>query len=80
MTRENARFHLIWGALLLMAGIGVFFRIPQVMPRIRGMAQLAAVSGFVQFCFYLMGILLVGGGARKILYSYRALSGREPNS
>jgi hypothetical protein len=79
MTREKAKLHLIWGSLLLLAGIGVFFRIPQVMPRIRTMAQLAAVSGFVQFCFYLMGVLLVGGGARKVFLSYRLLSGNPPD-
>jgi hypothetical protein len=80
MTREKAKFHLIWGLALLLAGIGVFFRIPQVMPRVREIAQLAAVIGFVQFCFYLMGILLVGGGARKIYYSYRVLYQRGPDA
>jgi len=73
MTREKAKFHLIWGLALLLAGIGVFFRIPQVMPRIREIAQLAPMTGFVRFCFYLMGVLLVGGGAKKIYDSYRAL-------
>jgi hypothetical protein len=73
MTREKAKLHLFWGAALLLMGVGVFFRIPQVMPRVREIAQLAPIGGFVQFCFYFMGALLVGGGARKIYLSTRAL-------
>jgi hypothetical protein len=73
ISREKAKLHLIWGAALLLMGIGVFFRIPQVMPRVREIAQLSAISGFVQFCFYFMGVLLVGGGARKVYLSLQAL-------
>lgn len=80
MTREDARLQLIWGAALLLMGIGVFFRIPQVMPRVREIAQLAAVSGFVQFCFYFMGALLVGGGARKVFLSLQALRPPRPEA
>jgi len=78
MTREKARLQLIWGTALLLMGIGVFFRIPQVMPRVREIAQLAVISGFVQFCFYFMGALLVGGGARKIYLSAQALLPPKP--
>jgi hypothetical protein len=80
ITPEKAKLQLIWGAALLLAGIGVFFRIPQVMPQIREMTQLAAVSGFVKFCFYFMGVLLVGGGARKIYFSVQALQSKRPDA
>ena len=72
MTTRNAKFQLIWGIVLLLAGIGVFFRIPQVMPRVQQIETFAAISGFIRFCFYLMGALLVGGGAKKIYHHYRA--------
>jgi hypothetical protein len=71
MTMRNANFQLIWGIALLLAGIGVFFRIPQVMPRIEQIESFAAISGFIRFCFYLMGALLVGGGAQKIYRHFR---------
>ncbi len=78
MADPKATFQLVWGAALLAAGIGVFFRIPQVMPRILEIESFAAISGFIQFCFYLMGVLLVGGGARKIYYHCR--TGYRPSA
>jgi len=57
---------LIWGILLLGAGIGVFIRIPQVMPRIAEIASFQPMIPFVRVGFYMMGIILVGGGIKKI--------------
>ncbi len=53
------------------AGAAVFFRIPQVMPQLAQMGQSAAAMGYIRICFYIMGILLVGGGARKIIQYFR---------
>ena len=61
---------MIWGAILVMAGIGVFFRIPQVMPRIEQIEQFSSVMFYIRFSFYLLGILLIGGGAKKIYDNY----------
>ncbi|MDY0376263.1 MAG: hypothetical protein RBQ72_11120 [Desulfobacterium sp.] len=63
---ERRKIQLIWGALLAMAGIGVFYRIPQVMPKVETIAFFAQSPGLVKFCFYLLGFLLVYGGAKKI--------------
>ncbi len=71
MKNHNATFQLVWGIALLAAGIGVFFRIPQVMPRIEEIESFAAIAGFIRFCFYVMGVILVGGGVRKIHRHYR---------
>ena len=63
---ERRKIQLIWGVLLVMAGVGVFYRIPQVMPKV---AQIAFFSGalvIVKFCFYLLGLLLIYGGGKKI--------------
>ena len=57
---------LIWGAALLLVGIGVFFRVPQVMPKIAEIEQFANVTGIIRFCFYFIGFMLIGGGAKKI--------------
>jgi hypothetical protein len=35
------------------------------------MEQFADVMGFVRFCFYLMGVILIGGGLKKLYYYFR---------
>ncbi len=69
MEDKKNKLQLIWGILLLLAGIGVFFRIPQVMPEIKKIEHFASYMIFIYFCFYLLGVLLIVGGGRKI-YSY----------
>ena len=76
-NKQKSTFQLIWGILLLVAGIGVFFRIPQVMPEIKKIEHFAPYMVFIYFCFYLLGILLIVGGARKV-YRYSKQS-KEDN-
>ena len=68
-SKDKTAVQLVWGIALVLVGIGVFFRIPQVMPRIAEIEHFSQVMPFIRFCFYLMGILLIGGGAKK-LYKY----------
>lgn len=49
-----------------MAGLGVFYRIPQVMPKVETIGLFAQAPGVVKFCFYVLGFLLVYGGGKKI--------------
>ena len=67
--KQKSKFQLIWGVLLVLAGIGVLFRIPQRMPGIKEIEHFAAFIYFIYFCFYLLAILLIAGGGRKI-YAY----------
>jgi hypothetical protein len=64
---------LIYGIALTLAGLGVIYRIPQVMPRVEQLQQFSSVIGFIRFSFYLMGILLIGGGLKKIYGNYKKL-------
>ena len=73
MEKNRVFFHLIWGTLLLLAGVGVFFRIPQVMPQIKTIESFASIIGFIYFCFYLLGFLLILGGAKKIYTNLKKL-------
>jgi len=68
MEDKKNTLQLIWGTLLVLAGIGVFFRIPQLMPKIKKIEQFSSYMFiyFIYFCFYLVGILLIVGGGRKI--------------
>lgn len=69
--QQNKNIQLIWGAALTLVGIGVFIRIPQVMPQLEKMEQFADVMWFVRFCFYLMGVILIGGGLKKLYHHFR---------
>ena len=63
----------IWAIALILAGIGVFYRVPQVLPKVAQIDQFSDVMGIVRFCFYLMGVLLIGGGIMKIIrFGWRA--------
>ena len=64
---------MAWGAVLVFAGIGVFFRIPQVIEQVKDIEQFSSVMFFIRFCFYLLGILLIGGGAKKLFDNFKKL-------
>jgi uncharacterized membrane protein HdeD (DUF308 family) len=68
-NKPKSKIQLTWGILLLMAGIGVFFRIPQIMPEIKKIEHFEPYMLFIYFCFYLIGILLIVGGGKKV-YNY----------
>ena len=76
MTDKKNKLQLIWGILLLLAGIAVLFRIPQVMPEIEKIEHFSRYILFIYFCFYLLGILLIVGGGRKI-YNHLKRSNEE---
>jgi cytochrome b561 len=63
---------LMWGIALVLVGMGVFVRIPQVMPKLAEMEQFVGVTGYIRFCLYLMGIILVGGGVKKVVLYMRS--------
>ncbi len=71
MTDRKSNIQLVWGIALLVAGIGVFYRIPQIMPKIESIEQFSAVSFFIRFSFYLIGIILAGGGIKKIYNNFK---------
>ncbi len=77
MDRQKTIIQIVWGVLLVLAGIGVFIRIHQVMPQILQIESFASASLFIRFCFYLLGILLIGGGSKKIYHYYQQLGGEN---
>lgn len=75
----RANLQLVWGALLVLAGVGLLFRIPQVMPQIEQIAYFTAVIPFIYFCMYFVAVFLIAGGARKLyLNAWRLRSGKPP--
>ena len=79
MTKNKTIFQNFWGVALVLAGIGVFYRIPQVMPKIEQIEQFSSVSYFIRFCFYFMGAILIGGGSKKIFNNYKKLEDNASN-
>lgn len=73
-SRQRYLIQIIYGGVLLLAGVGVFFRIPQVMPKIEQIESFTSSIVFVRVCFYLLGCLLIGGGIKKIHFNYKQLS------
>ena len=69
--QDKKNIQLIWGAALTLVGIGVFIRIPQVMPQLEQIEQFSSVMWFIRFCFYLIGVILVGGGLKKLYHHFQ---------
>lgn len=78
MTNSRAMTQIVWGVLLALAGVGVFYRIPQVMSRLQDVGRFSSESVSIRFCFYLLGTLLIGGGVRKIYLHAKALRKSPP--
>ncbi len=81
MARQANVGQLIWGAVLTAAGCGVLLILPQRMAQIAAARQVASSSLemlFLWFCFGLLGILLIGGGLRKIYVTLKAPSNDDP--
>jgi len=76
-SRNKITVQMVWGVALAVAGIGVFYRIPQVMPKIEQIEYFSSVMFFVRFCFYLLGVLLISGGSKKIYDNYLKLGGGD---
>ncbi len=76
---SKGKLQLVWGIALALAGVGVFVRIPQVMPKIAQIEIFSTSTGIIRICFYLMGIILLGGGIQKI-YRYVIASKPDRNS
>lgn len=73
MSENKKSLQIAWGILLFLSGVGVFIRIPRVMPQIEKIEIYAPVFSFIRLCFYLIGILLIGGGLKKIFRYCRRL-------
>lgn len=65
--KSNRQF--VWGIALVLMGVAVFVRISQVMPELEQMGQF---GGFSRFGLYLLGVILVGGGIKKIVTYFKA--------
>jgi hypothetical protein len=80
MMHPKEQFQIAWGGLLMLAGIAIFYRIPQIMPGIKTIPLYASASGFIRFSLYLIGILLLCGGFKKVRENIMLLSRNKKHS
>jgi hypothetical protein len=66
MDNNKKKIQLIWGFALVLMGIGVFFRVPGVIEKMSDSVELNSGFYFLRFSFYLIAVILIGGGIKKI--------------
>ena len=75
MDRSKAIYQVVWGALLLLMGVLLLIQVPQVMERVTRIEYHRFVLWFIRIIIYLIAVLLIAGGARKIYENYKHLKG-----
>ncbi len=70
MADNKVIAHLIYGIALILMGVAIIFTIPRQMLRVEAIGFSPIIA---RFCFYFMGIILIGGGLKKIYDNYRKL-------
>ena len=75
MGEKKASIQLVWGVLLVLAGVGVLVRVNLLESEIKTIAGQPSTEVFVRFCIYVMAILLIGGGVGKIRSFYKQKPG-----
>jgi uncharacterized membrane protein HdeD (DUF308 family) len=74
--RPLNRIQVIWAIVLIVTGLMVFVRTFQVMPDLEQISGVAT-PGFLRFCFYLLGTLLIVGGVQKLIHQVRRRAGAK---
>ena len=68
---DKKKFHLFYGVFLVAVGLGVFYRIPQIMPQVAAIEFFSQKQGVLKACFYLLGIFLITAGGIRIYKNYK---------
>ncbi|MCK5541567.1 MAG: hypothetical protein KAI40_02660 [Desulfobacterales bacterium] len=63
---NKKQFQIVYGIVLIVVGIGVFFKIPYVMPKVVAINYFAHATLVIEFSFYFLGGLIILAGAKKI--------------
>jgi len=79
MERNKAIFQVVWGVLLLLMGVLLFLQVPLVMARIAQIEHFVSIKWIIRIMVYLIALLLIGGGGRKIYDNYKGLISGDSN-
>ncbi|NOX34058.1 MAG: hypothetical protein GXP56_10030 [Deltaproteobacteria bacterium] len=69
MDKKNLGFY--YGIILVAVGLGVFYRIPEVMPKVETIEFFSHKLFLVRSSFYILGGLLVLAGGIRIYKNYK---------
>ncbi len=68
---DKKKINFYYGIVLILVGLAVFYRIPQVMPKIATIAFFAPKLFIAKACFYILGGLLVLAGCIRVYKNYK---------
>ncbi len=68
---DKKKFQFYYGLVLTAVGLGVFYRIPQVMPQIAEIEFFSHKLLAVKITFYILGLFLVVAGVMRIYKNYK---------
>lgn len=69
MDKKNFGFY--YGIILVAVGLGVFYRIPQVMPKVETIEFFRQKLFLVKSSFYILGGFLILAGGIRIYKNYK---------
>lgn len=78
-NQPKNHLQLVLAGVLMSVGIAVFLEIPRKMSQLEQLNQSSAKIWAFKICFYLVGILLVGGGIRKAVLYFLPNSQHNPD-
>ncbi|CAN2042554.1 hypothetical protein GMMP15_850030 [Candidatus Magnetomoraceae bacterium gMMP-15] len=67
MFKRDNIIQIVWGIALTLMGIMVIYKIPE---KFQGMGEMSTNNPFAKLCFYLIGIMLILGGLKKLYDQY----------
>ena len=79
MLGNKHTVQLLWGVALTAAGFGMIYMIPQKMVEIEKLSYFVPIRFFVRACFYMIAIILIGGGLQKIYKNIKEINGTNKN-
>ena len=68
---DKKTFTFYYGLVLIAVGLGVFYRIPQVMPQVAAIEFFNEKLMIVKFCFYMLGFLLILAGGIRVFKNFK---------
>ena len=68
---DKIKFRFYYGILLVVVGIGVIYRIPQVMLQVETIEFFRQKLFVVRSCFYFLGGFLILAGSIRIYKNYK---------
>jgi len=68
---DKKKINFYYGIVITVVGLSVFYRIPQVMPRVATLEFFEQKLSIVKACFYILGGLLVLAGGIRIYKNYK---------